>query len=165
MNKRTTTPQLVYGPHGRDLERRMARIPKQNTIFLPGTAILFFGVTVGTLIGCSAGAVRSVPSYHASDSVLVSIGDFDDLTAAMEYTQTIAEVAVERKSETNGVVAFEVATATDEAGRLECRAVDGGIELRARVGLYGDRAREQRILEAMSRRLGQLAGRDWAPVD
>jgi len=109
--------------------------------------------------------MRSVPSYQTDDSVLVSIGDFDDLTAAMDYTQTKAEVAVEQKSEANGVVVFHLVTATDEAGRLECRAVDRGIEMRTRVGLYGDRARERQILEAMSRRLGQLAGRDWAPVD
>ncbi len=96
---------------------------------------------------------------------MVSIGDFNDLMAAMDYTQTKTDVAVEKISQDTGVVIFELVTATDEAGRLECRAVDRGIEMHARVGLYGDRSRERRILEAMSRRLGQLAGRDWAPVD
>jgi hypothetical protein len=39
------------------------------------------------------------------------------------------------------------------------------ILLRAKVGRFGDRTRETALLRGISRRLGQLAGKDAAPLD
>jgi hypothetical protein len=40
----------------------------------------------------------------------------------------------------------------------------GPIRLTARMGAFGNPAREERLIRAVGDRLGELAGRPWAPV-
>lgn len=55
----------------------------------------------------------------------------------------------------------------DGASSARVSATDGAdaLVLRAKVGRFGDRQRETALLQAISRRLTQLKGRDSAPLD
>ncbi len=43
--------------------------------------------------------------------------------------------------------------------------VAGPVLMRAKVGLFGDREREELLLRAVGSRLHQLKGREWYPLD
>lgn len=98
--------------------------------------------------------------------------DWSDLEAAMEVAAPRAELAlVETKTSSDRVV-FGVVAATDENGEVVATRTPGNgagedieIRLTARIGRFGDAAREQRILDALARRLGQLHGKAIAPLD
>lgn len=62
-------------------------------------------------------------------------------------------------------MAFELVTVGGEPVRLTAaRAGEGRVVLEARVGRFGDPARERRLLSAVAARLRALFGRDYAPV-
>lgn len=52
----------------------------------------------------------------------------------------------------------------DFPGLVPAEAPPQPLELCARVGRTGDPARERLLLDAVARRLGQLAGVDYAPI-
>lgn len=63
---------------------------------------------------------------------------------------------------------FELVTGGDEPVLVRCWAMETGdpreIEVFARVGEFGDAPRERRLLELIGERLGELRGREWAPI-
>lgn len=90
----------------------------------------------------------------------------------MEVAAPRAELAVVETKASLDRVIFGVVAATDERGEVVAnRATSNGpgedieIRLTARIGRFGDASREQRILDALARRLGQLHGKATAPLD
>ncbi len=89
----------------------------------------------------------------------------------MEVAAPRAELAVVQSRVTPLEIRYAVVAATDESGEVVATrsAADGSgedidIQLTAHIGRFGDAARERRILEALSRRLGQLHGKATAPL-
>lgn len=95
----------------------------------------------------------------------MALGDLDDVGASAEIAVHSIEAVVVRTEASTGRQRLELLTATDEPGELVATAGGGErIELSAKVGRFGDRRREERLLEAMRHRLAQLHGVDTAPV-
>lgn len=113
----------------------------------------------------------SMPSDRDTGASVVVRADWDDLDAALELAVRKVEAAVVvRRDPAPGRAEFEIVTATDEPGILTATAGEAPgprpipIRLEARVGRFGDRDREGRVLQAWRARLEQLAGVDWAPA-
>lgn len=116
------------------------------------------------LSGCHFAGERpaEIPSHGTQ---VKALGDWNDVEAAAEVAVRIIEAVVERVEVLPGRTTFELVTATDEPGALVAeRGVGDQIGLSARVGRFGDRRREERLLEAMRARLAQLHGVNTAPL-
>lgn len=126
--------------------------------------------------GCAAGAERvEVP---AAVVVPVDVGstrrvsaDWDDVYPAVSLMAQQVEMALLDWSPGHrGVAAaseqrFALLTIGDEPAELLARRQDGGvIELSARVGRFGDARRERALVEAVARRLTDLAGVEVRPL-
>ncbi len=93
------------------------------------------------------------------------LGDWNDVEAAAEVAVRSIEAALVHAEVLPGRTSFELVTATDEPGTLVAvPGVGDQIGLWARVGRFGDRGREGRLLEAMRARLAQLHGVETAPL-
>lgn len=133
-------------------------------------------MTVG-LVACSGPSAGLAPATDATSPGATTVrGDWDDVDAAVQVAITRAEMAILRRTAEPADqpdpdrIQFElltmmndraVLTATREAGAGESLIP---IHLEARVGHFGDPAREQVLLRAMADRLEQLAGVDYAPA-
>mgnify|MGYP001493823331 CR=1 FL=1 len=113
------------------------------------------------------------------------IADWNDVDAAVEHGALTSEMAiVERLPPEPDRRVFRLRTIGDEPAVLivtrataprSDRGVDGvgsttgvggpeGMKLEARVGRFGDRAKEERLVNAVRARLGRLPGVDYAPL-
>ena len=110
------------------------------------------------------------PSWGTPQTATVT-GDWDDVDAAVETAagqSEMAELLVEAVSDRERV--YTLRTIRDETAKLVVRRGPGAgvngvpIQLEARVGAFGDASQEQRLLRAMTRRLEDLKGVDFAPV-
>ncbi len=122
------------------------------------------------LPGCGSPGVLARPSY-SEPSTREARGDWNDLDAALEVGQLVAEVAVVGSSPpASDPRRFELVTGSDEPGWLVAqrpgtRGDDPGpIHMSARLGRFGDAPRERRLLDAIARRLEELSGVDSAPL-
>lgn len=93
------------------------------------------------------------------------------MEAAVDVSLTRAEVAVTSSTFELGRMEFGLVTATDEVGTLVVMREDASgsgenvpIRIEAHIGRFGDAPRESRLLEAITKRLEQLRGRDVAPI-
>jgi hypothetical protein len=125
--------------------------------------------------GCSAGFERSnpaQPSVSTGASSLQLRADWSDVEATMEVAAPRAEAAVVQTLVSPHSIRFTLVTATDEPGEVlavrdpadSSSGENIQITLSAHFGRFGDSAREQRLLNAMARRLGQLHGTATAPI-
>lgn len=149
--------------------------------FLPGSSIrralsvvvAAAGVMVG-LAACASSARPAVATDAASPGTMTIRADWNDVDAAVEIAITRAEMAILRRTaepaDQPEQIRFELLTMMDERGVLTVTRDAGAgdamipIHLEARVGHFGDPAREQVLLRAMADRLEQLAGVDYAPL-
>lgn len=93
----------------------------------------------------------------------------------MDVAGPRAELATLRIVRETNEIRFEVITATDEEGwvtvtrEVSMSGDDPGedipLTLEAQIALFRDPTRERTILKALARRLGQLHGKDTAPLD
>ena len=126
----------------------------------------------GLLEACSAGFIKSRPETTPAPSVLEIRADWNDVDAAMQLIVTKAECAtVDRDEVEGGAIRYTLITATDEDGSLSATPLAPitretmPIRLECQIGPRGDPSRERRLLDALSHRLRQLAGKDWAPAE
>lgn len=131
------------------------------------------------LVGCSLDN-RSRSSGAPSDGTTrVFTGDWNDVEASVQHAAGLSEMAVVagagfgiEPAEVVGVPTkrcqFELVTGGDEPVLVRCWAKKTGdpreIEVFARVGEFGDTPRERRLLDLIGARLGELRGREWAPI-
>lgn len=130
------------------------------------------GVSGAVLPGCS-GPNRG-PARFSDGSVVVALGDWNDVDAAVDVGVGKGECAVTGQTDDADGRArtYEVVTVTGESGWVRASADQDAadvmgpepIELRAQLGLFGDQARERRLLAGVKRRLQQLAGVETAPI-
>lgn len=104
-------------------------------------------------------------------------GDWNDVEAAAVVGLERAECAILRRTENSPtVVAYALRTVLDQDGVLRftrAAPADGAgsqdrgenidITVFCRVGPFGDQEREERILDAVRDRLGELRGVEFAP--
>lgn len=114
-------------------------------------------------------ACAGVPAEPAQAITLSksASGDWDDVDAAMDVGVSAAEMAIVNSSTSpdGSTRLYELRTVTDEPAWLKAqRGEDGRVSLGARVGRFGDAAREQKLVESVAARLKALYGVDWAPV-
>lgn len=141
--------------------------------------VLFLFVCCGYLALPSCG-----PATPPPDPSLVSrgspvrttvTGDWDDLNASLQVGLTDAECAeVEELKGGVDLRVWRVEAITHEFGTLRIwRDRSKGqnargswtLVLEARIGRDGDPEREARLVAGVARRLKELAGVDWAPLD
>ena len=103
----------------------------------------------------------------------VVLGDWDDIDAAVIVAARETEMAVERQAagrDENRWTRFYLRTSTDEPVELTMTRLERGprglenIEARAKVGRFENAKREAQLIEAVRRRVKDLAGVEHAPV-
>ncbi len=141
-------------------------------------------VAAALAIGGCRGGLQGV-EFRTRDGVspteAAAPGDWDDVEAAAIIAAGKVEMAVLMVSpQGDDRIVIDLTTVRDEPARVvvqRARSVsnapgsntggnpDGGrLELRCRVGRFGDPGRERALLSAMARRLGELHRRDTARV-
>lgn len=133
-----------------------------------GVSVALAGL-LGAASGCSSGSATTalIETSPVPDGSRAEIpGDWDDVEAAVIIGAERAEMAlVSTDDQDPERLAFDLVTVGGEPVRLTAaRAGEGRIALEARVGRFGDPARERRLLSAVAARLRALFGRDYAPV-
>lgn len=115
-------------------------------------------------VGCAARG--GAASAEASPATITARGDWDDIEASAIVAASRCEMAVLIiMPRDDDRVIVDLVTVRDEPARVVAsRRPEGMIELECRVGRFGDPARERELLRAMARRLGDLAGRNTAPL-
>ncbi len=123
-------------------------------------------LAVGGGGGCSSSSRPAVAADEAGWSRAECRGDWDDVGPSVEAAVGRIEAAVEdSRLAPDGTRTYALRTLGAEPGLLEARpGPEGVIELRTRVGRFGDPVRERRLLDAVVRRLAQLRGVDAAPL-
>lgn len=137
-------------------------------------AAMLMAAWVCVLSGCAGDGPLLVGTAERAQLV----ADWNDIDAAVEVgagQNEMAVVSTESPSEDERV--FELRTAGAEPGRVVARrsgvmqasgAKSVGpqaIDLQAQVGRFGDSKREKRLIASIRKRLGDLTGVDWAPID
>lgn len=132
---------------------------------------------------CSSTGGGLLPSFNSlRDQGGATVGtaraDWDDIDAALDVGLYVGECAVlsddrPRHGVQCSSITYQLTTVGGEPGSVTIsRTVSDRpdprgpetIEIRASIGRYRDRDREQRLIEATIRRLEALAGVDWAPI-
>lgn len=128
-----------------------------------GLALLVF------LGGCWS--ARAIPAGRVSQPLEV-VADWNDVEAAVLAATGRVEMAFVSQAEAPGRHVFELRTIRDEPAELvftcELGALPEGeripIRIWCSVGRFGDSGREAQVLRAVAKRLGDLAGVDFAPI-
>jgi hypothetical protein len=115
--------------------------------------------------GCAAPApVNSGPE----ESFLMLVADWDDVEPAAIVAASRAELAIVGTRAGDQEITFQLRTLEGEPGTLRAvrrsLAASGPIHLSANIGLFRELESERRLLQAMAKRLRQLAGVDYAPL-
>jgi hypothetical protein len=133
-----------------------------------------FGFAVA-LAACSTdpvlhgGWVRMEPAPSGGRTALVT-GDWEDVYAAALVAAPTIESAILHREEDERRLVLTFTTIDDEPGELTAERLSdsldrpGPIRITVRIGLFGNSAREERLIRAIADRLRGLAGRAWAPV-
>lgn len=147
------------------------------------TLCVVFGAFLGisTFSGCGSGSGLSwnQPAVPSEGTTRTLIGDWDDAEAAATVATRQVELAIVQTTRpTPDQVRFETLAASDESGLLTIsRPRDpllsrkpgqrGGesLEATAKLGTFGDSKREAALLDRLERRLSQLEGVEYAPLD
>lgn len=127
------------------------------------------------LPGACAQSSESLPTLLPDASRVTSRGDANDIDAAVEVAVGRVEMSVVRTIRTSQdphvLRIYELRAANDEPAVLKVRRAGITIEnqpvtleLAASFGRFGNPERERALLDAVTRRLGQLAGVQVAPV-
>jgi hypothetical protein len=123
---------------------------------------------VGSAAGC--GSVRHfgapVPSEGTRGEL---VGDWDDVVASVDAASGRSEVAIEAVEEDGADrKVLRMRTIGDEPGRVTVTREPGPDPVRCvmevRLGTFGDARREAALLADTRLRLGQLKGREYAPL-
>lgn len=129
------------------------------------------------LPGCGGGSGVSAAALRGpiakSPTSIVARGDWNDVLAAVTVAVPSIDAAVLKVTSAGDEQRFEIETAGADPGWLVA-VPDGSadpkspdpirIRLTAAVGLFGDPAREAKLLEATRKRLADLAGVGFAPL-
>lgn len=115
--------------------------------------------------GCAAGPETPAPEAPQPAHEM-SRGDWDDVEAAIWTAAGQLEIAVERIEPGEDVLRATLRTVRSEPVTVTARRTAGGrIALEAQFGRFPEPdSRAQRLVEAISQRLAQLAGVGHAPV-
>ncbi len=152
-------------------------------------AVVAAAALIGTLAaslagGCSGPSTGNGLMATRGETAMV-IADWNDVDAAVLHGVQISEMGIVETlpAEADRRV-FRLRTIGDEpavlivsrsTGARATRGVEGvgattglggpeGIKLEARVGRFGNREKEQRLVNAVRARLGRLSGVDYAPL-
>jgi len=144
---------------------------KQTRKSLAASLLAFgLGATVMAMAGCGPPDLRPAPTQSAGTTMDMN-GDWDDVAPAVRVGASECEMAVVSASapDAKGVQEFTLVTLSDEPATVRTEAIGDTdprpVRVWARVGTFGDVARERALLREVERRLTQLRGRDWAPLD
>lgn len=118
--------------------------------------------------GC-AGTERFGKPVPSAGTTATCMADWNDVVASVNAAVGQCESAIERIDESQpDVVTFSLRTIYDEPGTLVVERTPGPdpvmCTLRARLGRDGDAKREAALIRDVKYRLGQLRGRDYAPL-
>jgi hypothetical protein len=102
--------------------------------------------------GCAAPAPAVENAPQASR--LTVDADWDDVEAAARVAASQAELAILEVEKQDQVITIRLRTIAGEPGEVRAE----------RNGLFREPASERRLLQAMAKRLRQLAGVDVAPL-
>lgn len=134
---------------------------------LIGISACLAACTTQPLVG--SGSWRTPPEAEIGEDGWVSVeteGDWDDVDAALVIALSRTEMSRTGRTETVGLKRYEVRDALDRRGVIEAADPGGGrLLLRARIGLVPDTDAAGGVLAALAGRLGDLAGKDTAPLD
>lgn len=135
------------------------------------------GVGIGLLLSASVGLIAGCEGQppvidrfaHAGSVAEPGVrGDFDDLETSIDTGLTKAGVApVHWHEPVPGTRIYELRTARDQPGELvvvvgQEALPDGSVpvELRCRIGRFGEPELERRVMAEIARRLEELRGRE-----
>ncbi len=136
-------------------------------------------IGISVFAGCASGPSWNQPAVHSTGTTRIIVGDWDDAEAAVTVATRQVELAILRVARpTPNQVDFDTIAPSDETGRLTLirrpdparSAGSGGrggesLQATARLGTYGDTRREAALLDRLERRLSQLEGVEYAPLD
>lgn len=134
-------------------------------------------VMLGLSAACLLGGCTGVPTLPAAQMARASsercVADWDDVDAAIDVGASKSEMAVVSWGmNADGERAYKLRTALDEPVWVCAKRVGDPkkeesalLELRARVGRFGDADREERLLRAVRKRLDELCGVATSPLD
>lgn len=129
----------------------------------------FLGAWVGLLGGCEGQPPIFDRLAHAGSAAEPGVrGDFDDLETSIDTGLTKAGVApVHWHEPAAGTRIYELRTARDQPGELVVvvgpEALPDGsvpVELRCRIGRFGEPELERRVMAEIALRLEELRGRE-----
>ena len=137
------------------------------------TTVLCGGCSVPAKLAGTWIDVQPVPEGQGCTAVVS--GDWDDIYPAALVSADVVEGAILRHDTGTGEAGqpwlrVRLITIDDEQGEILAERVgapgpdSGPIRLTARIGTFGNPAREERLVRAVGDRLRELAGKDWAPV-
>lgn len=141
-----------------------------RSLISPILVSLILAGGTGGLVSCTATGLPGQGGTHATLVGEVSersaAGDWADLDAAVEVALESAEVAVIGSGHTPDRATYQLVSLEGRPGELViARGESGRLTLSARIGRFGDPARERRLLDAVAGRLARLGGVDIAPLD
>lgn len=131
------------------------------------------------MVSCTGSPRRSHGQPSPTGTVITADGDWDDLDAAIEAACAKTEHALVRRvafqlqpAEVIDIPtrrrAYDLVTVGGEPTHVTFVARQTGdptpIEITAKVGRFGDAAREDTLLKVISARLTDLKGKDFAPM-
>ena len=135
--------------------RRTARGPL--TGLLAGVCVLAFAACAS-----SPPLAAPVPSEGAS---IEALGDWDDLAAAVSVAVDRVQWAVLSREGSGDAVRWDLMNVRGDPGFLSIeRGAGDAVRITARLGRFGDAREEQRLIEAVADRLGELRGVEVAPL-
>jgi len=125
-------------------------------------------IATGVLLAWGCAAPPAAPARLGGPSVETT-AEWDDVDAAVSFAAAESEMAVLTRRETADGIEFQLVTVIDEPVWLRITR-DGDaprddrasrpVSLTARIGRFGDEARERRFVDSIVRRLDRLVDVD-----
>lgn len=149
---------------------RAGRVEFDRYLYALCTAFATLLVLAVAAQGCAPARERLDP--QRGPAVLTAHGEWRDVERSVEVGVRRAEMAVIDVRVAAGEKRFRLETVRGEPGWLVAQPevdapfphdVEIPIRLEASVGLFGNPEAERRLLRAVSERLRDLSGREWAP--
>lgn len=135
--------------------------------------LLTLSAALGAVLAGGCGSAPRLESRAApggeSPTRMVMEGDWDDVEVAVRYGLARSELSLLSVTDAPLSKEFRLRSSRDEPASLSASREAPGpdpvpIRMEARVGRFGDPAREHALLHRVNRRLGQLRGVDIAPA-